>query len=110
MARKFAEVKKEILADPTQRAEVEREKAAMRAAVRLAELREARDQTQVQLADLLGVSQANVSRIERGDNLFLRTLSDYVGALGGTLEINAVFEDDVVPLGVVSDQEGRLHT
>jgi Helix-turn-helix domain len=108
MARKFAEVEKEILADPKRRAEIEKEKDAMRAAVRLAELREKRDQTQVGLAALLASTQANVSRIERADNLYLTTLADYVGALGGRLEINAVFEDDTVPLGLVSDHEGRL--
>lgn len=101
MARKFAEVEREALADPKRRAEIEKEQDAMRSAVRLAELRETRDRTQVQLAELLGVSQANISRIEHGDNLYLRTLADYVGALGGRLEISVVFDDDVVPLGVV---------
>jgi transcriptional regulator with XRE-family HTH domain len=101
MARKFTEVEQEILSDPVRRAAIENEKAAMRAATRLADLREGRERTQVQLAEMLGVTQANVSRIERGDNLYLRTLADYVRALGGRLEINVVFEDDVVPLGIV---------
>jgi DNA-binding Xre family transcriptional regulator len=105
MTKKFAEIEKEILADPQRRAEIEREQDAMRTAVRLGELRTLRETTQVQLAEMLGVSQANVSRIERGDNIYLRTLADYAAALGGRLEINVVFEDDVVPLGLVEQRE-----
>jgi hypothetical protein len=33
-------------------------------------------------------SQANISRVERTENPHLATLTDFVGALGGTLEIN----------------------
>lgn len=98
MARKFAEIEKEILADPAQRAEVEKEKAAMRAAVKLAELRDRMDTTQAELAAVMGVTQANVSRIERQENVYLSTLSEYVEALGGKLEISAVFDDRVIPL------------
>src|ERR1043166_920412 len=81
--------------------EIDARKNAIIAAVQLAELREKMGETQTELAKLLGTTQANVSRIERADNLFLKTLADYVGALGGRLEINAVFTDDVVPLGVL---------
>jgi DNA-binding XRE family transcriptional regulator len=98
MVRKFAEIEKEILADPAQHAEVEKEKAAMRAAVRLAELRDRMDTTQAELAAVMGVTQANVSRIERQENVYLSTLSEYVEALGGKLEISAVFDDRVIPL------------
>lgn len=98
MARKFAEIEREILADPAQRAEVEKEKAAMRAAVKLAELRDRMDTTQAELAAVMGVTQANVSRIERQENVYLSTLSEYVEALGGKLEISAVFGDRVIPL------------
>lgn len=98
MARKFAEIEKEILADPAQRVEIEKEKAAMRAAVKLAELRDRMDTTQAELAAVMGVTQANVSRIERQENVYLSTLSEYVEALGGKLEISAVFDDRVIPL------------
>jgi DNA-binding XRE family transcriptional regulator len=98
MARKFADIEKEILADPAQRAEVEKEKAAMRAAIKLAELRDRMDTTQSELAAVMGVTQANVSRIERQENVYLSTLSEYVEALGGKLEISAVFNDRVIPL------------
>jgi hypothetical protein len=54
------------------------------------------------------VVQANVSRIERSDNLYLGTLADYVDALGGHIEINAVFDDDVVSLGPVEKDRSEL--
>ncbi len=101
MARKFADLQKEILADPVKRERGEREKAAMRAAMRLADIREQRQETQVSLAQMLGTTQANVSRIERTDNIYLKTLADYVAGLGGHLEINAVFEDEVLPVGLL---------
>jgi len=105
MPRKFAEIKQEILADPVKRERGEREKAAMRAAMRLADIREQRQQTQVGLAEMLGTTQANISRIERTDNPYLRTLADYVAGLGGHLEINAVFDDEVLPIGTVETEQ-----
>ncbi len=48
--------------------------------------------------DPLGVTQANISRIEHEEDLYLSTLRSYVEALGGRLEVNAVFADGVVSL------------
>ena len=42
---------------------------------------------------VLGMTQANVSRIEREDNVRLGTLARYVEGLGGRLEIHAIFDD-----------------
>jgi transcriptional regulator with XRE-family HTH domain len=61
------------------------------AAMPLDELRKARQMTQVKLAETLGVNQSEVSRIEHRADLYLSTLSEYVEALGGRLEIRAVF-------------------
>ena len=60
---------------------------------RLAELRHARERTQVELARKLGMVQPSVSRLERQADLYVSTLRRYVEALGGRLEINAVFPD-----------------
>jgi DNA-binding XRE family transcriptional regulator len=100
-SRKFDDLSNEVRQRPGAAEEIDVRKNAIIAAVQLAELREKMGETQTELAKLLGTTQANVSRIERADNLFLKTLADYVGALGGRLEINAVFTDDVVPLGVL---------
>ena len=63
------------------------------AAMPLDELRRARQMTQAKLAESLGVNQGEVSKIEHRTDLYLSTLTEYVEALGGTLEIRAVFRD-----------------
>lgn len=63
-------------------------------ALRLAETRKRLGVTQARLADDLEVSQANVSRIEKERDLKLSTIDGYVTALGGRLELRAVFPDD----------------
>jgi non-homologous end joining protein Ku len=50
--------------------------------------------TQVQLAERLGKSQGNISELERRDDVYLSSLREYVEALGGRLEIAAVFEEE----------------
>jgi hypothetical protein len=46
------------------------------------------------------VTQANVSRIEHEEDVYLSTLRGYVEALGGQLELRAVcpgdYDDDVI--------------
>jgi DNA-binding XRE family transcriptional regulator len=103
----FKELADEVRKQPGAAEEIEARKAGIRDAVRLNELREGRKQTQAGLAKILGTSQANVSRMERSENPYLETLADFVGALGARLEINAVFEDEVVPLKVF---EGEVET
>jgi len=56
-----------------------------------AALRKARAQTQVDVARKLGIQQAGVSVIENQTDLLLSTLAKYVRALGGEVEIRAVF-------------------
>lgn len=49
--------------------------------------------TQNQLAAALQVSQAQVSRIENQADLYLSTLRSYIAAMGGELQLRAVFPD-----------------
>lgn len=63
------------------------------AAMPLEEIRKARQMTQAKLADALGVNQGEVSKIEHRTDIYLSTLASYVEALGGKLEIRAVFPD-----------------
>ena len=62
-------------------------------AVRLAELRQSLRLTQAELADLAGVRQANISRIEGRDDILVGTLARIVAALGARLSIRACFPD-----------------
>ena len=98
MANTFKRLSEPIMADPRRRERVEQHKRAIMAALELAAVREARDITQEEMANVMAVSQANVSRIEHQGDLYLSTLSGYVAALGGRLEVNAVFPDETLPI------------
>ena len=56
-------------------------------------LREGRKLTQTQLAKLLRVKQASVSRLENRADFHLSTLRNIVSRLGGNLEVRANFPD-----------------
>jgi DNA-binding XRE family transcriptional regulator len=73
-------------------------KRAMQLEIALAELREMRGVTQASVAEELSTSRPNVGRIEKELDIRLSTLERYVAALGGKLEIHAVFDDDDVKL------------
>src|SRR5581483_5560304 len=64
-----------------------------RAAMPLDALRDAKQLTQVQMAQLLNISQGAVSKVERRTDMFISTLRNYVRAIGGDLEIRAVFPE-----------------
>jgi transcriptional regulator with XRE-family HTH domain len=66
----------------------------------LAALRKARGLTQAQLTDDLGMTQGEISRLERRENLHLATLARFIEATGGRLRITAVYDDDEVEVGI----------
>ena len=90
-ARKFRELLDAM--PPERRRRVDQRVRETIAAMPLDELRRARQMTQAKLAESLGVNQGEVSKIEHRTDLYLSTLTGYVEALGGTLEIRAVFSD-----------------
>ena len=53
----------------------------------LRDLRKGENQTQARVAERLGINQENVSRIEQRSDLLLSTLSGYVEAMGGKLNL-----------------------
>ena len=59
----------------------------------LAEMRHAAGLTQAELAGILGVTQARVSKIEHGDVSGVDLIRAYVTALGGTVELVATIGD-----------------
>lgn len=64
----------------------------------LAELRKARSMTQNRLAEVLHVNQGAISRMEQRSDMYLSTLRSYVEAMGGHLDVRAVFPDGEVVL------------
>ncbi len=77
---------------PEQRARVKaRAKELVEEELTLRDLRQAQHLTQERMAELLGVEQENVSRLERRADLLLSTLCSYVAAMGGKLRLVAEF-------------------
>ena len=92
---------------PERRARNESAAAKMIDEMALDELREARDLTQEQLARLLRVNQAAVSKMERRADMYITTLQGVVEAMGGRLEIRAVFPNGVVRISQFQDLRKR---
>lgn len=63
-------------------------------AIRLQLLREKRHVTQSDLAVRLGMNQSSLSKLEHRENVTLKTLTEYVVALGGRIRILAVFDEN----------------
>ena len=91
MARNYKELQANM--DPASRADnrqlVQRELERMA----LDELRKARQLTQADMAEMLDVPQSSISRIEQRADMYLSTLRSYIHAMGGVLQIQAVFPD-----------------
>lgn len=97
------EARERLLADPAASAarqalttEIEQRLDAKRAT--LAAVRRAIGLTQSQIAEMLNMSQGDVSKLERRDNLHLATLSRFIEATGGRLRICATYGDTEVTL------------
>jgi hypothetical protein len=88
--------------DPNKLAQARRD---VKRALTLAEVRKAREFTQTQLAQSLETTQPGVSAIERRADLYVSTMRSYVEALGGRLEITAVFPEGAVPIDTFSELE-----
>jgi len=104
--RKWSEIRNKAHDSPEARAEIEQEMRIMEAITTLHQAREQRGVTQTELARALDVSQANVSRTERKQDLFLSTIRRYVEALGGELEVRAIFPDQTVTLSFPHVERG----
>lgn len=64
----------------------------------LASLRRGRGFTQERVAAALGISQSDVSKIERQRDMRISTLRRYLAALGAELDVVATFDDETVHL------------
>jgi transcriptional regulator with XRE-family HTH domain len=76
-------------------AEIEEE---LRLAAGLTALREEAGLSQRELATRMGISQPRVAAIERARNVTIDVLEQYIEAVGGTLEVNAVKGKSKTPL------------
>ncbi|AFZ51077.1 XRE family transcriptional regulator [Dactylococcopsis salina] len=96
MARKFSELTQNFSEEQRQR--IEEKKAALWEEMSLAEIRQALSLTQSTLAETMDVGQAEISKIENRTDIFISTLRRFINAMGGELEINAVFPDRTIEI------------
>ena len=72
----------------------------------LQQLRKAKELTQVQLAETLGIRQATIAKTEKRSDLMISTLRSYVEAMGGRLDLIVEFPGRLpVRLGGLGDVE-----
>jgi DNA-binding XRE family transcriptional regulator len=102
MTRKFSELTAKMTAK--QRAEIKARSAKLLSELPLEQLRSARSLTQTNLAHLLGVNQSAISKMEKRTDMYLSTLRSYIEAMGGNLEIQAVFPEGAVRVDVFHDK------
>ena len=69
---------------------------------KLSEIRKNLEFTQIEVAEIIGIDQSNVSRIEKGilETVKIETLQAYIEALGGELEIIAKVERTRIKLNI----------
>jgi transcriptional regulator with XRE-family HTH domain len=101
MAHKFKELQTKISAERRARVE-ERVREAIKA-MALDELRVAREFTQAELSQVLRVDQGSISKLERRTDMYIGTLRRYIEAMGGSLQIRAVFPDGEVQINQFED-------
>lgn len=91
MAKPISELLNRLPAE--RQAAIKTKTAVILAQLDLPEIRKTMDMTQQGMADALGISQPRVAKLEKGGDVQLSTLRNYLFALGGDLEVRAKFPD-----------------
>ncbi len=101
MAKSFKKLSNRM--SPEARKKAEAKTNQMLAEMPLQELRKARSLSQEQMAKLLKIKQASVSKLERRTDMYISTLRSYLKAMGGDLEIVAHFPDGEIRIDQFKD-------
>jgi DNA-binding XRE family transcriptional regulator len=96
MAHNWRDIRRTL--SPEQEEETRRYVKSVVEAVSLNQLREARSLTQANLASVLGVNQGSVSKMEKRTDMYVSTLRSFIQAMGGKLQIKAVFPEGEVEI------------
>ena len=94
MAKSFNELKEKM--SPERREEIENRAQVLLIRMALQELRKTRQLTQQDLADILNVNQAALSKMENQDDMRISTLRKLLSAMGGSLKLIAEFPEGEV--------------
>jgi transcriptional regulator with XRE-family HTH domain len=105
MARNFREVREKMA--PERQEQIRKRTKEVLAELPLQELRQARALSQEELAEVLGLNQATISKLERRTDMYLSSLRRFVEAMGGELEITANFPEGKVRIQLFEDLEEK---
>ena len=108
--RSFSELTKKF--SPERSARVAAKVLELKAEMPLAELRQARETSQVELARSLKVGQPAVAKLEKRADMYVSNLRRYIEALGGSLEITARFPEGTVSItnfSELGDSKSKSH-
>jgi transcriptional regulator with XRE-family HTH domain len=103
MATSFRKLREKM--DPERQERIRKRTEEMLAELPLQELRQARALSQQELAEVLGLNQATISKLERRTDMYLSSLRRFVEAMGGELEISARFPEGKVLIQLFEDLE-----
>jgi len=98
MSIKLSTIRKKLSKDVVRAAEQKTKK--MLQSMKLAEVRELHGLTQEKLAEKLKIRQSSLSKFEGRGNVRIETLKEHIEALGGKLQVQAVFRDFIIPLNI----------
>lgn len=96
---------------PLQQARASKRARALLEEMSLAQLRKARELSQLDMAAKLNTTQSSISRLEHQADMYLSTLREYVEASGGHLDLIARYRDTEIRLTQLADlasARGRL--
>src|SRR6266567_4723937 len=94
MARKFKELEAKMTPEAIRASDATY--LRLKESMALEELRDALRMTQQELATTLNVDQSAVSKLEHRTDMYVNTLRRCIAAMGGQLEIRAVFPEGTV--------------
>ena len=103
MATSFRKIREQM--DPARQERIRKRTEELLAELPLYELRQARSLSQQELAEVLGLNQATISKLERRTDMYLSSLRRFVEAMGGELEISARFPEGRVLIQLFEDLE-----
>lgn len=96
MSKKFSTLRAKMTPEAQALAAAKAE--AMLVEMELQQLRKIKNVTQSEIAEILQVEQASISKMERRTDMYVSSLSQYVRALGGELKLVAAFPDQEIQL------------
>ena len=105
MATKFRDVREKMT--PERQERIRQRTQELLAELPLQELRQARAWSQEELAEVLGLNQATISKLERRTDMYLSSLRRFIEAMGGELEITAIFPEGKVRIQLFEELQDK---